>query len=390
MSDRILYVDDDANILAACKRSLGRKLDITTSTSGAEAIELIRNEGPFAVLLSDMRMPEIDGLELIIKVGAMAPDMVCMMLTGNADQDTAVNAVNKGHIFRFLTKPCPQDALQSALQAALKQYRLITAEKKLLQRTLTGSIKALVEVLEMVNPKAFARSSRIKAIVKALVNELQLDGSWQYEVAALLSQLGCIILPAETIDKMFVGRKLTKKEEEMFASHPQFGGKLLEMIPRLELCARMIEGQLTPYDTMGEPDVSEESGVIAMGAQIMHAAVDFDVQLASGLGRSIAVAKLAERDGEYSPAILKLLDTIEILGIDESITGSIEDLGVWAFKVGMYANEDIVTRSGALLVANGSEVTPALIARLKNFSSGVGVKEPVKMLVPNALLKNAA
>ena len=179
MSDRILYVDDEPNVLAACKRSLGRKLDITTATSGAEGLEIVRKEGPFAVVLSDMRMPHMDGVEFICAVRKQAPDTVCMMLTGNADQETAMNAINKGQIFRFLTKPCPQEDLSVALQAGIRQYRLITAEKELLNKTLMGSIRALSDVLGLVNPKAFARCSRIKLIVKALVEELKLEHAWQ-------------------------------------------------------------------------------------------------------------------------------------------------------------------------------------------------------------------
>ena len=154
MTDKTLFVDDEPNVLAACKRSLGRKVKITTATSGAEGLETIRKDGPFAVVLSDMRMPEMDGIQFICAVRQLAPDTVCMMLTGNSDQETAMNAVNRGQIFRFLTKPCPQEDLFAALEAGIKQYRLITAEKELLQKTLTGSIRALVDVLGLVNPKS--------------------------------------------------------------------------------------------------------------------------------------------------------------------------------------------------------------------------------------------
>ena len=137
MNYKILYVDDDPNILAACKRSLGRKLSIATAPTGAEGLKIIRKDGPFAVVLSDMRMPEMDGIEFICAVRQQAPDTVCMMRTGNSDQETAMYAVNKDQIFRFLTKPCPQDVLFTALEAGIKQYRLITAEKQLMQRKMT-------------------------------------------------------------------------------------------------------------------------------------------------------------------------------------------------------------------------------------------------------------
>lgn len=382
MNDKILYVDDDPNILAACKRSLGRKLDITTVPTGAQGLEITREDGPFAVVLSDMRMPEMDGIEFICAVRQLAPDTVCMMLTGNSDQETAMNAVNRGHVFRFLTKPCPQDVLFAALEAGIKQYRLITAEKELLQKTLTGSIRALADVLMLVNPKAFARGSRIKPIVKALVRELKLDHPWQYEIAAMLSQIGCIVLPPETIDKVFAGGKLSAKETEMYASHPQNGCKLLDHIPRLEQSAQMIGGQLNRHDAMDAPDASTPAGAVALGSQILRAATDFDAYLSEGLGRQVTMARMREKKGEYNPQLIDILERVSIPEIDDALKGTVKKITVWKLAPGMYAHKDILTSTGTLLVPKDHEITHAIIERLKNFANGVGIREPILVLVP--------
>lgn len=390
MSDKILYVDDEPNVLAACKRSLGRKLKITTATGGGEGLEIIRKDGPFAVVLSDMRMPGMDGIEFICAVRRQAPDTVCMMLTGNSDQETAMNAVNKGQIFRFMTKPFPQDDLFEALEAGIKQYRLITAEKELLQKTLTGSIAVLVEVLGLVNPKAFARSSRIKQIVRAMVEELKLDQPWQYEMAGMLSQIGCIVLPPETIDRVFSGGKLTAQEQEMFASHPQNGRKLLDHIPRLEQCARMIEHQLDRHDAMAMSAPTEADDSAKLGSQIIHAATDFDSYLSEGLGRPVAIARMRENKGEYDPQLINILDWALIPGVDNALEGTVKELTVSNLIAGMYAREDILASTGTLLVPKGNEITQLLIERLRNFAKGAGVKEPVSVLVLQASAAQAA
>src|ERR1700733_8122058 len=103
MSNRILCVDDDINILEGYQRALRKEFDITTAPGGEEALVKIRDEGPFAVVVSDMRMPGMDGIQLLTRIKQVAPESVRIMLTGNADQQTAMNAVNEGNIFRFLT-----------------------------------------------------------------------------------------------------------------------------------------------------------------------------------------------------------------------------------------------------------------------------------------------
>ena len=129
----------------------------------------MNDDGPFAVIVADRSMPGMDGIQLLAKVKACSPNTVRMMLTGNADMQTAIDAVNEGHIFRFLTKPCPPESLTASLQAAIEQYRLITAERELLEKTLRGSVKVLCEVLSVVKPTAFGRASRITRYVTAVV-----------------------------------------------------------------------------------------------------------------------------------------------------------------------------------------------------------------------------
>src|SRR6201999_3375578 len=102
MAEKILLVDDDSNILDGYRRSLGREFDLDTALSGQSALVLAAEKGPFAVVVSDMRMPGMDGVELLTAFRSKWPDTVRVMLTGNADRDTAVHAINEGSIFRFL------------------------------------------------------------------------------------------------------------------------------------------------------------------------------------------------------------------------------------------------------------------------------------------------
>src|SRR6266851_2891936 len=148
MNPKILCVDDEPNVLSAFERQLRKEFAVTTARDGAEALDLAARQGPFAVILSDMRMPGMTGVELLTRMRQAAPDTVRIMLTGNADQQTAVEAINEGHIFRFLTKPCAPELLARAVAAGVEQHRLIHAEKEVLEQTLRGTITVLTEVLE--------------------------------------------------------------------------------------------------------------------------------------------------------------------------------------------------------------------------------------------------
>jgi signal transduction histidine kinase len=135
---RILIVDDDAHVPAALAAQLHERFDIVCATSGAEALERMREAGPFPVVVSDMRMPELDGAQLLARIRQIDPDTVRLLLTGHADFAAAVRAVNDGHIFRLLTKPCSTDKLAAALDDALEQHRIVTGDRKLLERRIAA------------------------------------------------------------------------------------------------------------------------------------------------------------------------------------------------------------------------------------------------------------
>ena len=209
MPEKILFVDDDPSILSAFMRLLRHEalvrdypsltpFVVETAPGGRDALAAMRGRGPYAVIVSDLRMPEMDGVQLLEDARTVSPSSVRILLTGQGDIETAIEAVNRGGLFRFLTKPCPPEVLVGALDAALTQYPLlITAERQLLDETLAGSVKVLTEVLSLVNPTAFSRALRIRRIVQHISERLALADAWQLELASLLSQIGYLTLGIE-------------------------------------------------------------------------------------------------------------------------------------------------------------------------------------------------
>lgn len=278
---------------------------------GAAALKILEEKGPFAVIVSEMRMHEMNGVELLSKVKDLYPDRVRLMLTCNADQETARKAVNTGHILRFLTKACPPATFITSLTLAQRQHRLLNFEKELLQQTLRGSVSVLSELLGTSNPLAFSSAGRIKHYVVQLAETFSSPGLWQYEVAVLVSQIGYIALPGDVLNKMYSGSELSAEEREMYRKHPEVGAKLLEKIPRLENVIRMIGLQLLSYDDyFGELMETEVEEVIA-GAQILKVAIDFDLQPFRGANKGEAIALLRKQKGVYNPEYIDALADIK-------------------------------------------------------------------------------
>ena len=121
MNERILLVDDDYSLLNTLKRNLSFDFEVTTCESGPEALACIKKSEPFSVIMVDMRMPGMEGTEVIQKARLISPNSVYMMLTGNQDLTTAMEAVNEGQVFRFLNKPCQMSDIKAAINAGIKQ-----------------------------------------------------------------------------------------------------------------------------------------------------------------------------------------------------------------------------------------------------------------------------
>lgn len=132
---------------------------------GSGGIDAVSHEGPFAVVVSDLRLPGMDGLAFLDRVKEMSPDTIRILLSGNADLESAIAAIDQGNVFRILQKPCEKTELVEVLNAAVEQYRLVTSEKVLLTQTLHGSVKALCDLLALANPAAFSRGMRAKQYV---------------------------------------------------------------------------------------------------------------------------------------------------------------------------------------------------------------------------------
>jgi response regulator RpfG family c-di-GMP phosphodiesterase len=293
-------------------------------------------------------------------VKSIAPDTVRIMLTGENDLQTAIDAVNEGSIFRFLAKPCPRDVLADTLSEGLAQYRLTCTERQLLDQTLRGVVYVLTEVLNMVSPAAFSRAARVRRLVQHVAASLSLESPWKLELAAMMSQLGCVTLDPETIEAAYSGSELAPEQRTQYLAHPMVAQELLKNIPRMEAVAWIIAHQNQPLPTewdMSDPQIEE----MRRGAQILRAALSFDLLLRKGRSRTEAAHYLTQR--YVDPRIVQAM-----LELEPEISGQeTRTVPVAALTLGSIVEEDLRGRSGILVAARGQEITAPVLMRLKNF-----------------------
>src|SRR5579871_3235845 len=408
MQNKILFVDDEANVLSGFRRQLGDAFELDTASSGAEGLELLSKNGPYAVVVSDMRMPQMDGIAFLARARELAPDTVRIMLTGNADVQTAMNAVNEGRIFRFLTKPCPVEILTSTLESGLEYYRLVTAEAQLLEKTLVGCVSVLTEILCFTDPAAFNRAKKLRDYARGVAKAVCYRDKWQLELAALLAEIGQLTLPSELRKKSRDTAALSEKEQAVLARVPEIGRNLLVKIPRLDIVSDIVLYQNKQYNGTGFPTNGISGEDIPLGARILKILSDLVALEDQRVARSVALRMLRSRVGWYDPAVLEAISAhfipplsiitlkekeepaprvrtvsqklIESLGIDgeeeQSMPIAFSDL-----LVGDLLRADIRSRDDIMLLPAGSTITTTKLEALRNYAEWKGVREPVFVAV---------
>jgi len=382
MPARILLIDDDPHLLSALRRQLEDDFDLTTAGNGQLGIDAARaaveSRTPFAVALCDMRMPGLDGIETLEKVREVSPDTVRMMLTGNADQQTAIQAINRGNIFRFYTKPCAADDLRQGLLAGIAQYQLVTAERELLEKTLAGSLKVLVDVVSMNDPVAYQFSMRLREWVRLINAEVKLPQAWQVEIAATLVAIGQVMVPPEIIAKQRANEKLTEVERSVFEQAPEAARNLVANIPRLDAVAEMLYLQDKGFNGSGFPQKGPVGEAIPFGARLLKILKDLAAATEGGPLTRAAFQALQKRAEAYDPRLLgKVKACLE--GTITVNAPTVAEIPLSALRVGHVILSDIKMADGHLVLAADSLISAPLLERLRNLRKMFTFIEPIKV-----------
>lgn len=384
MNARILCVDDDRSVLEGYQRTLRKQFTIEIALGGEAGLQAIQSRGPFAVVVADMQMPGMNGIEFLTRVQEIAPTSVRFMLTGNADQTTAVKAVNEGRVFQFLTKPCPADMFARALENGVVQYRLLAAERDLLENTLRGSVNLLSDVLSIWDPASFGQGQKLRELMRHISESWRGAPTWELELGAMLSPVGYATVPPAVLEKYRAGQDLTEADQETLRRAPDLGSNLISNIPRLENVARIVRYQDKHFDGSGFPADEVAGRSIPIGARILKVLIDMLHLEGRGSSRTEALLQMQSREGVYDPMVLNAAiarfqaQPGEPENADPAST--VITVAFRALAPGQTIARRVVTLDGQIIASAGMLVTPVLLERLRNFQRSVGVEEPLHIL----------
>jgi putative nucleotidyltransferase with HDIG domain len=307
MTDKVLFVDDDPQVLAVYARQLQKEYAISPALGAGKGLAALAAEGPFAVIISDINMPEMNGIEFLARARERSPDSVRMVLSGVEDLATAVEAINQGQIFRFLTKPCPAALLAKAVSDAVAQFHLIQAEKERvglvkLREALEGIIQGFATLVEARDPYTAGHQRRVTRLATAIAGEMGL-GKGRLEalrLAAMVHDLGKLTVPSEYLNKP--GR-LTDLEMSIIRTHPQTTREVLSQVnfhsPISEIAAQhheRLDGSGYPLGLKGE-EVLLEARIMAV-ADVVEAMASHRPYRPS-LGVETALKEITDRQGTW-------------------------------------------------------------------------------------------
>jgi response regulator RpfG family c-di-GMP phosphodiesterase len=358
-SSKILFVDDDELVLSGITLTVGREFDVSTASSGMEGLELLEKEGPFAVIVSDFNMPQMDGSEFLREIRKKDKDVVTMLLSGGANYNEVSDAVRRGGIFRLIGKPCPTDFMVENLEQALKQYRTIRAEKDMLEQTLNGAVRAITTILAASKPLFFGLSERVKKLAFLLAEELKLSDDWRLELASTFSHLGYLTLPDEVQEKLYNHEELPDEIMDVVKVFPNFANGILKAIPRLE--------EITPIIDLIDQDYEESSSsddVSAKLASLIRLAKHYERYASDGYSRADIFQKLDKTPEIYLSGALEALRKIKDYSRGEA---EIEEISIDKLKSGMRLLEELRLPNGTLVASKGSVVDQHFIKIVENY-----------------------
>lgn len=382
MAVRILMVDDDANLLSGLVRHLRKSFEIDVAENPKQGLEAIAIEPAYAVIVSDYQMPGMNGIEFLTHVRDLAPDASRILLTGHSGLEMAVRAINQGQIFRFLTKPCDIGLLDLAVRSGARQFQLLQSERVLLEQTLTGSVEAMIGLLEHLDTAAFRKAQRLTLLVRRVACELNLLDLWALTVAASMSQLAQLSLPLALVDKQRRGMLLSTAEVTHIVQAYGKMADVLEKIPRLGPVASILRG-LGPYrEGRSSLDADAQAG-LPITVQILQATMEFVDALDRVPQANEALLLFQHGSDRFDGAVIDALT--KVVARDALLTQEprqIRTREASDLQLGHLLVEPLQTKTGRIVYPAGSTLDQDRLDTIREMLSLLDTSSPVKVIEP--------
>ena len=362
--------------------NLRKDFELHLASDGVEGLEIFEKEGGFALVLSDMRMPRMNGAEMLAEIKKRDHEVSTILLTGHTDFDSAMAAVNDGNVFRMLSKPCPPERLIKVLNDGLEQYDLIRSKRILLDQTLRGAVDALAESLSTAKPLFFGRVQRVRRMANELAMKQDVPNAWRVDVASVFSQLAYLALPENVTEDVYYRRDLSKEVKALLAKFPEDTRNILNKIPGLEEVGEILKS----VDVQYRFEEEKEDGV-RLAASILKVALDFDYYEEQGYNRSIIVSTLKERNKDYDPKVTQSLSDLIVIAEE---TSTLQEIKIDDIDIGMRLSQELRLDDGFLIAAAGTDVDRQLLKVIRNYNSCYAESpfpKRIQVIVPVNLLK---
>lgn len=418
LNDYIICVDDEKIVLDSLKSELNhtfsKMLNIEIAESGFEALELINEllsyNKNIPIIIADWQMPEMKGDEFLIQVHKLLPDTRKILLTGQVTPEGIGNVVNNAKLYRYMGKPWEPEDLDLTVTNAYKSYhrkqqlRLQQKELKrmyavlkqkvknnnfdcekrkkeveyMLDQTLKASISALVYIMSSSHKLVYEKSLRMKELIKKIIPQFTLENVWEFEMASLLSQIGCIELDREIVERFFSGKELQSKELNVFKLHPMKGYDILKNIPRFENVAEGISYMFLD-SKLADHDFKDTIQPMKI-AKILRIAHDFDQFKIAGVEENEIISRMVKFQDLYDIDLIKAISFIksdtEAIKTDDSIIS----VNVSGLRVGMILAAEIRDSEGKIILRGGDEVSQKNLMHLIQVKKKTGLREPFYVL----------
>ncbi|MGN6547529.1 MAG: response regulator [Aureliella sp.] len=375
----ILLVDDEQAVLDGIARRLGQDYQLTLANDPLAAIDMLSGQQRFSVILTDMQMPGLDGLAFIRRAREISPHSVFLMLTGNQDLPTATRALNEGQVFRYFTKPCASADLRGGLDAALRQWELLQAERELLQRTFVGSVNILCDIMGIAQPLLSVINERTQRLIRTGCSSLSWRAHWEYLVAGKLALIGFVLIKPEAFANFLSHKPLSEADRKLYFGALETSAQLLQKIPRLERIAALVrrmgqtDGALSP-GAEGDSSCDVQNGGTLLGLALAH--VIGTRKFGVDPGGNSAVGQLyASPDSR----LLQLFRDQDKRTLNAS--GMTRQLHLSQLAAGMVLAEDINVSSSHIALRAGDVLTDIAVAHLPTLS---GIPTTMSVQVPSA------
>lgn len=370
----VMIVDDNPANLKLLEDLLRGLYEVRSFPLGRLALAAAEHEPPDLILL-DINMPEMNGYQVCEKLKSTSPlaGIPVIFLSALDAVEDKVRGFRSGGA-DYISKPFQFEEVQARIETHLRLRRTQKSECELLERTLSGALASLLDLVQITSPMLVLRSQAVREIVRHISRRMGLADAWQFEIAAMLCLLGSIVMPNDLFERAYLGQELSPDENQVFRAHPAAGARLISNIPRMEVVAEIVRLHRDPEA------VAPGAERVKLGVQMLQLSMELDRKLLQGIECPAAIDQL-RASGNFNSKMLDALDGFSLPKTEFAL----QSLPVQELRAGMVLDEDIIaTTTGLSVLKQGMLLSPTWIDRLGNFAKTSGVQERVRVRVPKA------